>query len=219
MVSHIFGQLPTGSQLLIHISLVVVLLHYHSVEMSIFELGLSNPTPSASSYSHDFHRLETLHSCLKATQVFFEIFLSLPVDLARSLSFITFKQGAFGLVMLHKLSTFESQDWDLNYVRQTVNFGKVLDQLMDWFDKVKTADLLERRSSDENNIFSRGVRKLGRIKAWHEQKAESVSLDPQVSSTIVDADVALNGAPADFFNEAWLEMLGPWDNQYNTMMA
>ena len=217
-VSRVFSQLAdvVEKKSLTHISTEIVLLHHHSAQMSVLALGLSNPTPPASFHNQDFQRLETLHSCLKATQAFFEAFLSFPVCLARRLSFLTFTQTMYGLVLVHKLSTFESQDWDLDYARQTLNLGKILDRLIDWFDKVKAADRLEQGIPEEDDVFSRAVRKLGRIRAWHEQKVGSLSLESEVSSTTLDIDLAMNGVSADIFDETWLEeLLGPWEHQYH----
>ena len=114
-------------------SLVIVLMHYQSVEMSIYEIGFFK----TSSASHDFTRLEVLHSCLKTVQGFFANFLSQPVSVITSLSLFTFTQLAHAVVILHKLSTFEHPDWDLEYVRATLDFGDVIGQLITWFDSVK----------------------------------------------------------------------------------
>jgi hypothetical protein len=172
--------------------------------MNVFELGLSIPTPLASCNNQDFQRLETLYSGLKATQAFFDTYLALPVYFARSSSFFTHTQLAKSLGFLHKLSTFESPGWNLDYVRETVDFGNVLDQLIGWFNNVKPAERLEQSFvEDFEDIFSRTVRKLSRIKAWHEQKMASSSLGPEISTTILDADVTINAGGVDFLNDAW----------------
>ena len=194
-------------------------MHHNNVEMSVCELGLATSTFLASGNNHDFYQLETLHTCLRAAQAFFEIFLSQPVYVARSLSFFTYIQIAHTLVVMHKLSTFESKDWDLGYVRETVDFGRILDQLISWFNKALTAEGLEQNNPDVENIFSKTARKLSRIRAWHDQKMASSSLTAGASSTELDVDVAMNGTSVDVFDEAWLEqMLGPWDYQYNPEM-
>jgi hypothetical protein len=199
--------------------IVIVLLHYHSVEMSVLELGLSMPTPSslASCNSHAFQRLETLHAGLKLTQTFFDTYLDLPVYFARRLSFFTYAQIAQSLVFLHKLSTFESPDWNLDFVRQTVNFRSILDQLIGWFERVKTAEGVEQGSAENaEDIFSRIVRKFSRLKTWHEQKAGLNMLGPEMFTTPLNLDVDMNGISMDFLNDAWLEeMLGPWECQFN----
>ena len=195
---------------------------YHSVELSILELGFSMPTPVASGNDHNFQRLETLHACLRAAQAFFETFLSQPVHLARNLSFFTYTQIAFGMVMVHKLSAFESKDWDLYYVRETLNFGSILERLIDWFSKVAAAEGTERCDGREvDDIFIRTGRKLGRIKAWHDQRVVSSSLTSTgASSTMLDADVAMDGISMDFFNEEWLEqMMGPSSYPYNAELV
>jgi hypothetical protein len=190
----------------------IMLLHYHSVEMSVFELGLSMPTPStlASCNTHAFQRLETLHAGLKATRAFFDTYLDLPVYVGRCLSFFTYAQIAQSLVFLHKLSTFESPDWNLDFVHQTVNFRSILDQLIGWCERVRTAEGIEQSGAENpEDIFSRAVRKLTRVKAWHEQKTSSNSLGPEMSTTMLNPDVAMNGTSMDFLNDAWLEeMLG-----------
>ena len=191
-------------------------MHYNNVDMSVCELGLAIPTSLAIGNNHDFHQLETLHTCLRAANDFFEIFLAQPAYVARRLSFFTYTQIAHTLVVMHRLSTFESKEWDLGYVRETVNFGRILDRLISWFGKVLTAEELEQSNLDVESIFARTVRKLRLLKTWHDQKMALGSLTAGASSTVLDGDVAMNGASVDFFNEAWLEqMLGPWDYQYN----
>jgi len=196
--------------------LSVVLMHYYSVEKSIFEIGLGMPTSLAGSDWHDFQRLETLHACLKASQALFEAFLSLPVSIARYLSFFTYTQMGHTLVVLHKLSTFECKDWDLSYVRETLDFGRTLDELIGWFERVVAAEELERGSLAADDIFSRTVMKLGRIRTRYQQNRALSSSTIGTSSNMPDINLALAGASMETFNEAWLEqLLGPWDFQYN----
>jgi hypothetical protein len=199
---------------------VILLLHYHSVEVNIYELGLSMPTPLASCHGHEFQRLETLHSSLQAVNAFFDNFLALPLHLARSLSFFTYVQIAPSMVLLHKLSTFESQDWNLDYVRETLNFGNIIDQLIGWFGRVQNMERVEQSSVEETeDIFSRTLRHLSRVKALHDQKTASSLLGPEIITTVPDADITMIGVSMDFLNDAWLEeMLGPWESQYNARL-
>lgn len=203
--------------LLTVISPVIVLLHYYGVETNVLELVLSMPATFASVNSQDFHRLETLHSGLKAVQALFDTYLALPAYFARNISFFTYTQIAKSLVFLHKLSTFESPDWDLDYVRETVGFGNILDQLIGWFENVKiTEGITEPSGEDAEDMFSRCVRKLSRIKAWHEQRTRSGSLGPEPSTTIPHGGATMTGDSMNFLNDTWLEeVLGNWDSQYN----
>jgi hypothetical protein len=191
--------------------------------MSVFELGLSMPTPSSLSSCNGqaFQRLETLHAGLKAARAFFDTYLDLPVYVVRSLSFFTFAQVAQSLVFVHKLSTFESPDWNLDFVRQTVNFRSILDELIGWFERVKIAEGVEQSSPvNAEDFFSRAMGKLSRVKAWHEQKTGSNSLGPEMSTTTLNPDVAMNGTSMDFLNDAWLEeMLGPWECQFSAELS
>lgn len=161
--------------------------------------------------------MEILHSGLKAVQAFFDTYLALPAYVAERLPFFTYTQIAKSLVFLHKLSTFESTDWSVEYVRETIDFGEILDKLIGWFENSKSVERLGASyTGDAQDTSSRSVRKLCRIKAWHEQKIASSSLGPEVSTTMPTADGTVDGSCMDFLNDAWVEeLLGSWDSQYN----
>ncbi len=191
-------------------------MHYHNVEMSICEAAFFRPRFPANGIS--FQRLEILHTCLKATQAFFETFLSVPVQLLRSISIFTYTQLAHALVTLHKLSTFESPDWNLDYVRGTVNLGSILDQLIRWFDDVKAHDGFETGDLEEHDVAWRTARKLQRIKQCHEHKValNSIGIVPEASTPVLHAHIAIEDESLSFFNEDWLqEFLTPWDYPFD----
>ena len=124
-------------------------------------------------------------------------------------------QLANAMVVLHKLSTFESPDWDLDYVRQTVDFGNILDNLIRRFNEIQMTQGAEQGKQEGRDIFFRISRKLGRIKAWHEEKTTLRSSRRETTSAVPDGAPVMNG-DLEFFNEAWLEdILGPWDYQSN----
>jgi hypothetical protein len=76
---------------------------------------------------------------------------------------------------------------------------------------------VEQSSVEETeDIFSRTLRHLSRVKALHDQKTASSLLGPEIITTVPDADITMIGVSMDFLNDTWLEeMLGPWESQYN----
>lgn len=192
------------------LSIVVLLLHYHNVEMSINEIGLAR-LPLVTN-NHGFQQLEILHTCLKSTKDFFELFLSLPVHHFRFLAIFTYTQMTHVLIVLYKLSTFESQDWDLAYVRETLDFGSVLDRIVGWAKNILAHAENDEVNLDEMDVFSRTIAKVEKLKTLHKQKTASSSKAAEMSSAVFEAGG--EGIPLDFFNDAWLEeMLAPWDYQ------
>lgn len=192
-------------------------MHYHCVEMSIYEIGFFKTSATA----HDFTRLDILHSCLKSVQAFFSDFLSQPVSVVSNLSLFTFTQLANAVVILHKLCTFEHPDWDLDYMRATLDFGDVVGQVITWFESSKEFERYWIGGLDSSDVASRTARKMRRIKAWYDQKmSQKMSVNssvPELSSTMpdTDADEPMNGG-FEFLNGAWLEdlvSLGPWNYQ------
>jgi hypothetical protein len=77
-----------------------------------------------------FTRLDSLSSCLTALKSWFHLFFTIPLSQYLNISFPFFAQLAHSIVILHRLSTFEDQSWDLGLVKETLDIILVLKQLV-----------------------------------------------------------------------------------------
>lgn len=174
-------------------------MHYYHAEESLYEVALSRNPVVDSFSSRDFHRLELLYACLESNKMFFDTFFTIPEYRYICFSLPTWTQVAHSIMILQLLSTFEHPDWNLVYVRETIDFMEVMDKLVERFDKV------------EGQIFARTSAKMASMKA-HIQAA--MGGGPGLSGD--DADMARLWEPADFLDETWLtDVLGPMEYSLN----
>ena len=112
-------------------------MHYHVVEISLYEAGLCQSS-LASDAIPSFRRIELLCACLQAMKSYFEIFFSIPVANYVALSMPSWSHLTYSLNILHLLSSFNHPDWNLAYVRETIDFITVLGRLIEHLDSVNT---------------------------------------------------------------------------------
>ena len=101
------------------------------------------------------------------------------------------------VVALHRLSTFEHNEWDLTSARATLDFSYVLAQVISKLSQVRVVMLLDHATSEEKDIFVCIAKTLGSIKIWWDTKlaAESTS---RADDTILDI-------PMDWLDDAWFQ--------------
>jgi len=160
-----------------------LLLHYHSTEIHLFEVGLCKlPAP----VNYTFQRLDALYSCLLATRSYFDIVLSVPVELYFSLPIVSHATLPHALVIFSKLSLIEVDGWDLSYVRQTMNFATVLDQIASKLEEAKKVMEIDPLATVHSDAFSHYARKLRRVKGWWDAK---FATDPAEVAPLQNMDV------------------------------
>jgi hypothetical protein len=191
----------------------ILLLHFYSTELSVHEVVLSKTL--VLSNGPNFHRLESLYTCLQATKSWFDIFATFSPALCVGFSMSIFAQLAHCLVALYRLSTLEDPDWDRSLVRETLNFSYVLDQVVKKVAQVKIVVGLDHGSPEDNDVFSETARRISSIKAWWDAKL--VEDSSERNNPIVDE--RLGEAPAVFSDDEWLtDMLGLRDYQFDQYM-
>jgi hypothetical protein len=113
------------------------------------------------------------------------------------------------------LSSFEHPDWNLDYVRQTLDFDGVLNLIVEQLGKVESGTT----PGEPAVVFSRMSMKIGCIQRYiagkgalyHSQGHQDI-LDPEIARTGVEF--------SDFLDEAWLrDILGPFEYQPHTNMV
>jgi hypothetical protein len=108
-------------------------------------------------------------------------------------------------MILQLLSTFEHSDWNLAYVRETIDFMEVMDKMIERFNKV------------EGQTFARTALKMASVKAHIQEQMDADAVGPRPGSLSgEDADMGRTWEPYDFLDESWLaDVLGPIDPHFN----
>jgi hypothetical protein len=189
----------------------MLLMTIYNTELSIHEATLSR-VPIVST-NPNFHRLESLYSCLQAAKSWIDIFLAFPPARYIGLSMLTSTQLAHCVVVTYRLSTLDAPDWDRGLVRETVNLSAILDQLGKNLAQVKIIAGLDHSILEDNDIFSGSSRKIRHIKAFWDAKVAADSTVPDGTT----ADEPMGEPPAEFLDDSLLEdLLGYWDYQFET---
>lgn len=181
-----------------------MLMHYYHVEESLYEVALSRNPAMDNCFSHNFHHLELLYACLQSNKMFFETFFAIPENRYVCFSLATWTQITHSAMILQILSTFEHPDWNVAYVRETIDFMEVMDKMIERFNKV------------EGQAFARTASKLASIKAHIQERMATDVIGPRPGSlTGEDADMDRTWEPINFLDESLLaDVLGPLDLQF-----
>jgi hypothetical protein len=188
-------------------------MHYHVAEIAIFEAG-THRSHLAADVIPNFKRLELLSACLRACASYFNTFFSIPVAEYVTMSLPTWSRLTRSLAILHFLSEFESPGWSLDYVRETIDFVTVLNQVSERLDSVNK--LVGYENFD---TFSPTAERLKRIKLYVEGKLDSElasSKDPELNTPLDSGMIPRTDELSTFFqylDDNWIgDMLGPPDS-------
>lgn len=194
-------------------------MHYHSVELSLYEIGFSRSPLLSSASDMGFQRLEILCQLITATKNWIGAFFTISPSLFYDLSIVTFTQVAHLLIIIHKLATFESPEWDLEQARNMISFPDTVRQFKHWFELVRSSvDVDESTALDGQHLFSRTAKKFDKLLAWYDAKIAVDAMGPEISSRS-DGDTALTGEQIDeYLDEAFLSsLLGDWQYQVDSL--
>jgi len=103
-----------------------MLMHYHSVEIHLFNLCFSMP-PTTPAQAPILQRADVLCMCLSASQTLVKTYLSLDWKPYISCSMVALKHMYLALTALSKLSLFYAEDWDMSNVQSTRNIFTLID--------------------------------------------------------------------------------------------
>jgi hypothetical protein len=142
-------------------------MHYYSVEIVLYQVGLSRTAGSLE--KQDFKQVELLYACLKATKGLWDTFLSMPTESYLSFSILTWGHLRTAMLSLYQVSVFDDPDWSLAYVRETLDFIWVLDRLIERLDIVAV-------NCDPSHIFARASMKMSKARA---RCAKKMATQPQ----------------------------------------
>ena len=124
---------------------VMMLLHYHAVEILVFELCFFMPH-TAPTQGPSLQRADALLMCLTATRALVNIYLSLDLKPHISFSSVSVSQMYLAIATLSKLVLFKADEWEPNYFQPSIDLSALLDGLVS-----RTEDRSSRYDLVENN--------------------------------------------------------------------
>jgi hypothetical protein len=182
-----------------HQAETIQLAMYHSI-IVIHEHSLD----SCPSSTTEVERIESLWSCLSATKSWFTLFFCLdvfPLFRYPQVSMPIFNQFAHGLIVLFRLSTFESPGvhWDRKLVRQEFDLGELVKLIVSRWEEVPTVAGLDKgvvnAASESDEGLWAYTRKKFLVVAhfWEMKLASMIQAEEGRSSTVAE-----NSNPASF---------------------
>ncbi|MCJ1281331.1 hypothetical protein MMC26_000650 [Xylographa opegraphella] len=198
-------------------------LHYHIVEIHLYEIGLSE-THNAAYGAHVLSRLEIIYACLTALKSFFEVYNAIPTHNYYSLPLFEWTQFAYAVIVLSKLTFLQEDFWDTPFTQQTLDLLEILNQAAVRFEQAEKTVTVDGMPIEENGLFSRWARKIRWVKAWYETKLPSGARlmngsTPAMQPTgmLVREDDALlvdellaGGLLQDMDDATWQQLMGDW---------
>lgn len=177
-------------------------MHYHSLLTYLTETALSIPLST---------RQATLHACLTSTHAFFSFLFSIPLVDYYKLTYVTWSQMRHILVVLYRLSSFESPDWDLSHVRNILDLSTIIQNIISQFEKIQWWS--NRNGDQGEGILSRFIPRLKEYKEAFERKRAIILGEtdtPSTETSPLPMDDLMFGQLDDAF---WQEILADWNWQ------
>lgn len=178
-----------------------ILMHYHSVLTYLTENALTFPLST---------RQATLHACLTSTHAFCSFLFSIPLVDWYKITYVSWSQMRHILVVLYKLSNFESPDWDPSHVREILDLSLIIDNIVLQLEKVQ---IWASRSGDGrgDGFLFRLIPKLREYKEAFERKRAIIlgeNKTPSAGPTPIPLNDLMFGQLDDAF---WQEIVNDWN--------
>jgi hypothetical protein len=154
--------------------------------MAAHEHNLNIPPKEASfDPSSQMRRVENLWTCFTAMKSWMDMFFSLdifPVSTYPYIPFSVFTQLAHAVVVLFRLSTFESPNipWDCQKVIQELNFREVLKRWKERWETVPKLAQIKENTSLEDSPWDCGSKTLLVVLNWWDTRVA-----PKISKDVI----------------------------------
>jgi hypothetical protein len=164
-----------------------------------------------------YRQLETLHKCLASTKLFLETYISIPAAVYWTLPISFFAQVAHVVSILSKLTLFDGDGWDVNYVRSHLDLSIVLQQILERFVEAGKGFDVDPVTLEHMDTFSRVARKIRRVRTWYSAKYANESREENTQLQDENGQFREGEMMADvqsecFLDDAfWREMMSDWD--------
>ncbi|MCJ1437433.1 hypothetical protein MMC27_006820 [Xylographa pallens] len=182
-----------------------------NVLIVLTETALSIPFPS---------RQATLHACLTSVHGFLYSLFSVPTFEYPKLTYISWLQLYRTIIVLSKLSSFESDDWDPTHVRGVVDLSLILDGIIARFEELQET---RGQLANDDALIRRVIPRLRQYKESFEQKSVALMGQNSIASPRAaerPAQLDAEGEPDMMLyqlDEAfWEEIIGDWGATLNS---
>lgn len=191
-------------------------MHYHFIEMSLYDPGSFKPSKHAHSGDLDLEFMETLYGCLQAMKSLLDTLFGLSTVTFSVLPISIWSHVTSCLFSVQKLSAVEHPDWDKNYAGEIINFSELLDKFLNHLQQAKEGLDLGSQDGESTDVFTRSVKQLEHIKVVLGTRGARESQEQQPPS--MEEDLCMQAADyGSLFDNSWLwDDWGFWDLQQNT---
>ncbi|KAB8301529.1 hypothetical protein EYC80_003377 [Monilinia laxa] len=218
------------------------LMHLYNTELTIHELSLSKEPVSDMT---GFQRLESLCICFQSVKSWFDLYFSLPFKEHTSFVFPIYTHLAHCIVALYRLSVFEDPQWDVQLVRQQLDFSAILDRIIKTWENVRDAAGLDEGMTkvDDFDIYTTNSKRIALIKTWWDAKVaaetsgsvpsekfpningsgsgcENISTQPMALTQTQGLEIptfAMDMGQELWDDGWWQDVFGAWGTQGDTM--
>ena len=171
-------------------------MHYHAIEMSLYEIALSENIESLQYGTYPFTRVHMLHACMNCMKQCFEAVFSLPLSEWINFPFTIWAFVGHLIVVLSKLSRIDVEGWDQEYVRSVLDFGETVSTLAHKLNQAKSiaenpSPQVSRNLSTPRDVpqfFSTLSNRLQRLKAVHDKHVVQKNDPPNQISNACPAE-------------------------------
>lgn len=156
-------------------------MHFDFAAIRLYEVALlENPQATGNPTHNDPSRLETLYSLLLATKSLLTTILNLPTTANISLSYITWAQFSYALMILERLSFFKSAScpsWNIPFVRSIIDFSAVLDKFGSLSEQAHSHNmslfnLTPVQTPEQEELRKRNKMRVQFARAWFEKRVQ-----------------------------------------------
>jgi hypothetical protein len=189
----------------------MMLMHYHAVEVLVFELCFFMP-PTVPTQDPSFQRADAVLKCLGATRALVNTYLSLDLQPHMSFSSVSVAQIYLAMATLSKLVLFKADEWEVNYFKPSVDLSALLDGLITRTEERSSRyDLMETQKPWLE--ISRRIRQV-RV------RFNDLLSKEDASSASIPSTQPPNGLSGATFHDFHLDHFGLLDDRFwQTMLA
>lgn len=156
-----------------------LLMNYYALETFLYSVALNERMSAVRYGNFPMARLEILLSCLESTKACFDTFLSFPPSSYFHLPYPLWSQLGHAIIVLSKLSLFNGEGWDQEYVRSQMDFFEVLstfDQKLEEareYSRSTSQASISELSMDIPEIFVKLTPNLQQMKECHKARLQA----------------------------------------------
>jgi hypothetical protein len=104
-----------------------LLMHYHALELRLYEIALDNDSSTERYGNCPVTRLNILYSCLVSAKAFFDAFSSIQLPDYFKIPYPVYASFMHALGVLSRLLLYSGDNWDREYARSIIDFPTAIE--------------------------------------------------------------------------------------------